>query len=44
MEHNVVVHVLWAVIADKAHEADLVVDDQQCSLGPVDPLKLVCSN
>ena len=28
VEDNVLVHILWCVIADKAHESDLVVDDE----------------
>lgn len=44
VEDNVVVHLLEVVVTDNAQEADLVVDDEQSGVVPVDPLKLVCSN
>ena len=44
MEDDVVIHVLWGVVLDEAHETDLVVDDEQSRVVPVDPLELVPSD
>ena len=44
MEDNNVEHVLWGVIADEAHESDLVVDDEQCGVILVNLLELVRSS
>ena len=44
VEDNIVVHILDAVVTDDAQETDLVVDDEQSGVVPIDPLKRVCSN
>ena len=44
VEDNVLVHILWCVIVDKAHESDLVVDDEQSGVVPINTLELVCGN
>ena len=44
MEDNAIVHVLNVVVTDDSHEADLMVDDEQSGIVPIDPLKLVCGN
>jgi hypothetical protein len=43
VEDNVVVRILDVAVADGARETDLVADDEQSSVVPVDPLALVCS-
>lgn len=42
MEENVVVHILGVVVADDAHKADLVVDDEQSGVVLINPFKRVC--
>ena len=44
MEHDVVVHVLYGVVADEPHEADLVVDNKQRNVVPINPLEFVCGD
>jgi len=44
VEENVVVHVLHAVVTDDAYKTDLVVNDEQSGVVPIDPFKRVCSN
>ena len=44
VEHDVVVHVLGVVVEHNAHKPDLVVDDEQCGIVSINPLKLVCRN
>ena len=44
VEDDVVVHVLCAVVTDDTQESDLVVDDEQGGVVPINPLELVCSN
>ena len=44
MQDDIVEHILWGVVADEAHESDLVVDDEQSGVVPINPLELVCSN
>jgi len=44
VQDDVIIHILGAVVADEAHEADLVVDDEQRGIVPINSLELVCSN
>ena len=44
MQDDVVVHLLCAVVADEAHEADLVVDNKQRGVVPINPLEFVCGD
>ena len=44
VEEDVIVHLLDTVVTDDADEADLVVDDEQCGVVPIDPLECVCSH
>ena len=44
MEEDVVVHILDAVVADNPYETDLVVDDEQGGIVPIDSLKRICSD
>ena len=44
VEDDVVVNILDAVVTDDADEADLVVDDEQSGVVPIDSLERVCSH
>ena len=44
VEEDVVVHILDGVITDDPYETDLVVDDEQGGVVPIDPLKRICSD
>jgi len=44
VQDYIVEHVPWGVITDEAHESDLVVDDEQNGVVPINPLELVRSN
>lgn len=44
VEYDVVVHGLGVVVTDDAYEANLVVDDEQRGVIPINPLKLVCGD
>ena len=44
MEDNVVIHILSVGVTNDPYEADLMVDDEQSGIIPIDPLKRVCSN
>ena len=45
MEGDVIVHVLGTVVMDDPHMTDLVANDEQDGIVPVEPLKqVVCGN
>ena len=44
VQDDIVVHLLDAVVTDVTDETNLVVDDEQRDVVPIDPLERVCSH
>ena len=44
VKEDTVVHILGAGVADYTDETDLMVNDEQSGVIPIDPLERVCSN
>ena len=44
VEDDIVVHLLDTVVTDVTDETNLVVDDEQRDVVPIDPLERVCSH